>query len=163
MWNRAAKSSWLRPSARRMIFTCGVRFMLFMSSGCSGWASGSFTAAACRCRAVMASNRVRSCRGSLADLFVVLASFMGCGSSRRDETDFLASQGVGDIQHAVVHQAQNDIAVFAVRLTVIEPLQGKGVVKHLAGGREGDAVGGVVGGGFAVVPLEAPVIHERTA
>src|SRR5262249_26491004 len=152
-----------RPRARRMIFTCGVRFMRCMSSGRSGWASGSAAAAACRCRAVRASNRVQSCWGGLAVLFVVLASFMGVSSSRRGDAGFFACHGVGDIQHTVAHQAKSDIPVFAVRLTVIKPLQGKGVVKHLAGGLKGDAVGGVVGGGFMVVSLEASVIHEGTA
>jgi hypothetical protein len=94
---------------------------------------------------------------------MVLASFRGFGSSGGNQAYLLSSHGIGDIQQAVFHPAENDIPVFAIIFTVIQPLKGKGVFKHLAGGLEPDAMSNVVLGGLVVVPLECSIIYERTA
>ena len=47
-------------SARRITFTCGVRFMRFMSASVRGCASGSLRAAASTCSSVIASNARQS-------------------------------------------------------------------------------------------------------
>jgi hypothetical protein len=67
-------------SARRTIFTCGVRFMRAKCSGVCGWASGSETAAPCFSSGDMASSRAQgpvSRLGASAFFFVIPAFFIG--------------------------------------------------------------------------------------
>src|SRR5580700_4702047 len=102
-----------------MIFTCGVRFMRRKSSGPSGCASGSLSAAARRCSAVMASKRAQSCSGVLLLVFVVLSLLTGFGSSGRDDSNRVSSHGVGDEQQPTIHHADSDKSRLIVILAII--------------------------------------------
>src|SRR5450759_4928592 len=99
--------------------------MRLKSAGVSGFASTSCVAAARRCALLIASNRLQSCFDDLAAVvFVVLSAFMRFGSSGRYDANGLTPHRVSDIEQTVVHHADDDIAVFAIVLTVIQPLEG---------------------------------------
>src|SRR5687768_13114371 len=103
MWNCAANSSWLNPSALRITFTCGVRFIRLRSSDVSGFASGSAIAAAWRSASVMASKRVQSISDRVrrfGAFFVIDTLLIRFGSSRRDDADSVVANGVYHEQQA---------------------------------------------------------------
>jgi hypothetical protein len=65
---------------------------------------------------------------------------MRFGSSGRYDANGLAPHRVGDIEQAVVHHADDDIAVFAIVVTVIQPLDGERVFEYIPRHFKGYAV-----------------------
>lgn len=80
------------------------------------------------------------------------------GSSRRNNADGFAPHGVGDRKQSAVHHANDNKAILAIVLAVVELFNGDGVLEDIARRRETDAVPGIVVGGFPFVPFEAAVI-----
>src|ERR1035437_1335093 len=128
--------------------------MRLKSAGVSGIASGSCVAAALRCASLIASNRLQSCFGGLAIVFMVLSAFMRFGSSGRYDANGLAPHAVGDIEQAAIHHADDDIAVFAIVFTVIQPLDGERVFENIPRHFKGDAMIGFVACRLDSVPFE---------
>src|ERR1700740_442652 len=148
MWNRAANSSWLIPSARRMTLTCGVRFIRTRSAGESGRLSGSLLAAASTSSGVIE----RRGRSVIFDEVVILL-MLGC-AARRDDPEMTASLGVDDDEHHAFCGASQDVTVFAIVSAVIQPLDGEGIFEGLCRRLETHAVLGVVRGGLGLIPFE---------
>jgi hypothetical protein len=67
---------------------------------------------------------------------------------------------MGDIQQAALHHADDDKPVFAVRLTIIEPFNGKRVFECIPSRFKIDAVGGVILGGLGFVLFESIIMHR---
>src|SRR4051812_15202244 len=127
------------PSARRIIFTCGVRFMRAKSAGVSGRLSGSLAAAASICCCVIG----RMALGVLCEVVILLTL---CCASRRDQSDTAIPLRVDNGQHNTFGHPDQDETVFAIIFAVVEPFDGKRITKNGASRFELDAVLSVVFG-----------------
>src|SRR5512143_1985691 len=133
------------PSARRMIFTCGVRFMRPRSATDSGRLSRSALAAASTCFGVIG----RSGRLVVFGEVVILLS-LGC-LARRDDPDAAVPFGIADGEQRAFRNANQNETVLAVVLAVVQPLDGEWVLEHQACHFETHAMLGVVLGGLGFV------------
>src|ERR1700734_180555 len=97
--------------------------MRFNRSGVRGCASGSASAAAWRSASVIGSKRPQWCFAVSGVVFMVLSSFMGLCSSGRNDADSFALYRVGDIEQTTLGQADDGVSVFAVILTLVEPVE----------------------------------------
>jgi len=69
---------------------------------------------------------------------------MRLGSSGRYDANGLTPHGVSDTEQMVVHHADDDIAVFAIVFTVIQPLDSERVFEYIPRHFKGDAMIGFV-------------------
>src|SRR2546423_15701582 len=103
------------PSARRMTFTCGVRFIRPRSAGDRGRLSRSVLAAASICLRVMGR------KGCLVVFDEVVILLMLCCLSRRDNPHSTLPLSVDDRKHRSVRGAEQDEAVLVIGHPVIQP------------------------------------------
>jgi hypothetical protein len=78
---------------------------------------------------------------------------LGCPPCR-DDPDAVVSFGVNDRQQHAFSGTDQDEAVLAIVLAVIEPLDGERAFENLDGRLKAYAVFGVIFGGLGLVPLE---------
>jgi hypothetical protein len=94
---------------------------------------------------------------------MVLSLLIGFRASRRYDADRLASHGVNDNKKATARYAQKDETLFAIIFAVIESFNGERIFENGPRGLEPDAMLGVVGSGFLIIPLENAIFHNNTA
>src|SRR6266852_4628698 len=96
------------PSARRMTFTCGVRFIRPRSAEDRGRLSRSVLATASICFCVMGR---KGCLVVFNEVVILL--MLGC-LSRRDDPDATLPLSVDDRKHRAVRGADQDEAVLVI-------------------------------------------------
>ena len=94
---------------------------------------------------------------------MVVSLLMWFGSSRRDNTNGVASHGVGNEQKTVLNHANDGVSRFTVAFPVVEILDRKSVLEDKTRQVERDAVLRIILRRLAVVPLEVTIIHKYTA
>ena len=87
---------------------------------------------------------------------------MRFGFSGRYDANDLTPHRVSDIEQTVVHHADDDIAVFAIVLTVIQLLDSDRVFENISRHFEGDAMIGFVLCCLNGVPFEFWLVHVYT-
>src|SRR5215510_1326691 len=159
MRKRAANSSCVSPSARRIIFARGMRFMRLKSSGVSGFASGSASAAAITSASVIVRNGSR-----LLPVFleVVVLLIFGC-SSGADNTHPLPALGVGHKDQGALDHADQGETLLAIGLAVVDLANAAGIGKCHAGALKRDAMPDKIPRGLVVVPFELGILHQYIA
>jgi hypothetical protein len=135
------------PSARRMVFTCGVRFMRRRSAGDSGRLSRSELAAASICCCVIGRRR----RVVFDEIVILL---MPCCPARRYDPDAAIPFGVNDRQHRALRDADQDETVLAIILAIVGPLDDKRILEPFGWRLEADAVLSIVLGRLCFIPFE---------
>jgi hypothetical protein len=131
-----------------MIFACGVRFIRSRSLYVSGSASGSASAAFSIASALIGR------RGLAVLPEVVVLLMLGC-PPRRNNANALVAFGIRYKQHNVAFRhADDDKALLAIVLAIIEALDGERILEYRHRQLEAHAMGFQVGLGFDVVPLE---------
>src|SRR5580698_2052090 len=138
------------PSARRMIFACGVRFMRFVSAGVSGRASGSARAARSMAAGVIGRN-------PLSVFFEVGFLLMSVGAPGRYDSDEVSPLGIDYIENSAFNHSDDRETLFVVIFPVVEELQGKRIVERTLSQFKTDSVFSEVVPGFRLVPFKVQI------
>src|SRR5262249_51048686 len=136
-----------------------MRFMRLKSSGVSGFASGSASAAAITSASVIVRN---GSRGLPVFLEVVVLLMFGC-SSGADNAHPLPALSVGHKYQGAFDHADQDETLFAIVLAVVDLANAAGIGKYQAGALKRDAMPAKIPRGLVVVPFELGILHEYTA
>jgi hypothetical protein len=86
--------------------------------------------------------------------------FTGFGSTSRDDSNSIPSQGVRDEQQAIFHHADCYESLLCIVLTLISPFDGEEVLEHLSCRLKAYAMIAPVAGGFGVVPFEVVIMRD---
>src|ERR1700716_2765576 len=111
-----------------MILRRGTFFMRSMSASDSGCASGSASAAACRCSAVIPSRRLQSCL-----VFIVIPPPLArLRLPCRDNPNAPSPRGVDDEKQPFLNHADRHETLLGIPVAIVHPFDGKYVPEHSA-------------------------------